>query len=237
MTRSLSRYSRKTPSSPTDASSKPSASARTTWAAHSSAVRKSWIRKIVGSRSTSRFTGHLQSAEHDVGPLHVLAAAQHGGALVDLPVDEHQRHAAHRPHGQQDVAGPGEEVRLAAGEVVVEVDHERHLTAFVLVAHETAVGVRGEAFPWVVAVVAPALVEAEQLPAPGDDRRQVRPGALEHTGGLVGVVDHGAGVVADALVHDGAGDRGDRRLLEARRLGAGDGGVAFLGREEVVEDE
>src|SRR5262245_5795706 len=114
---------------PSAAVSKPRLSARAIWAAHSSGVRKSCSRKIVGWRRISRRMACLlhETTEHDIGAQNVLSAAQDRSALVQFPVDEDKDHAALGANGDIGVFGEEVEVGFASGEVVVEIDHEREL--------------------------------------------------------------------------------------------------------------
>src|SRR5262245_51888156 len=102
-------------------------------------------------------------AIEDVGAEDVLSPAVDRGSLVQFPVDEHQRLTADRLDAEVGTFGAEVEVRFAAVEVVVEVDHEGQLALLRLAASEGAVVMGGEALADVVAVVPPALVEIDQL--------------------------------------------------------------------------
>src|SRR5262249_1067300 len=129
---------------------------------------------------------------------------------------------------------PVEEVRRAAGEAVVEVDHEGQLTLLAF-ARERAVEVRGEPLGHVVAVITEALVEADQRPA-ADALRECWPRPLEQRRRQRHGVDYDAGVVAVSLRHHGAERGRDRGVAEADGVSGVDQTPALLVRCEITDN-
>ncbi|MCY1005528.1 hypothetical protein OV079_08075 [Nannocystis pusilla] len=149
---------------------------------------------------------------------------------MQVPVLKQHAEAGVRDHGLLEV----EEVSLAAGEVLVEVDHEGQQAALVLGADAGAVEVRGEPLAGVVAVAAEALVDAEDGHG-ADLRRHRGPGPFEQQGGELGVVEDDALVGAELGTQHRGAQHGDRGAHRTERLDAIDQRGALVGREHVVD--
>src|SRR5215510_4763389 len=129
---------------------------------------------------------------HHVGAQHVLDAGRDRAAFVQQLVLEQERHAGLRPDGDVEVVERG----LAAGEVVVEIDHEGQFAALGRAVPECAIVVRCEPLAGLVAVAPEPLVDPDR-PAieqpPGHRTADPR----EQLGGEAHVVEHHPRVVAD----------------------------------------
>src|SRR5262245_32362608 len=99
---------------------------------------------------------------HHVGPQHVLASLRDGRAFVQLQVREHQCHSALRSYAETKRSVFVVELRFAAGEVVVQVQHEREVTTLDLASAEISIVVEPEFLARIVAIEAEPLVQARE---------------------------------------------------------------------------
>src|SRR5262249_42945188 len=99
---------------------------------------------------------------------------------------------------------------------------------FAVVPVEAPVPVRRELLARIVAVEAEPLIEAAGLPG-ADAPRQERFGPLPEPIGQFHVICNEPGGVADILVHDEAGRRGDGGFFISRLLALFDPGGTLLG--------
>ncbi len=165
--------------------------------ARTSACRSRSHATVSRSRVAAASAAARMLPVHDVGAKDVLVAGQDQPTLVQQIVVEDQRQA--RPWSDRRVL----EVRLAALNISVQVDHERQQAFFAVGSPNAPIGMRGKSLAGAIAVEPQTLVQADHW-APLKYRRNVWRHAAPQLPDLVYVVHHGSRVVAKLGAMDGA---------------------------------
>jgi hypothetical protein len=160
---------------------------------------------------------------HDVGPEHVLGAAENRPPLVQKLVPEDQRHPLPgRDH-------PILHRSFAASEIVVQIQDARQLALFTVLAPERAVAMQGKFLSGPVAILAKPFIETDHLAAVEKSRDVITDARSDERAKAV-VVNNDALVVADVFIDPGALERDDGSGLIADLFGACDVLAAFGGQ-------